>query len=312
MKYAFGLDLGGTTCKMGLFEADGTLIEKWEIPTDTSEAGSHILGNIAEAVRNKMLEKNINKNDVVGVGLGVPGPVSSAGVVNKCANLGWGVVPAADELSAMLSMKVKVGNDANVAALGEAFKGAGQKYSSIVMVTLGTGVGGGVVINQQIISGAHGAGGEIGHITVNENETEKCGCGRRGCVEYYASATGIARLARQTLVASNAPSSLRDMDINAITAKDVLDAVKAGDAIAKESFEKSCDYLTKALCHIAEVVDPEAFVIGGGVSKAGDILVTGLKSKFSSSVFHACANTDIVIATLGNDAGMYGAVRMVL
>ena len=208
-KYGFGLDLGGTTCKCGLFTTEGELVEKWEVPTDTTNGGVNILKNLAQAVIKKMEEKGITSDDVSGVGIGIPGPISEDGVVNRCVNLGWGVFNVEQEFSECLGgLKVKAGNDANVAALGEAWMGAAKEYSSSVMVTLGTGVGGGVIINDDIVSGAAGAGGEIGHIRVNYTEENSCGCGNHGCLEQYCSATGIARLARFVLHRTMMPAHL--------------------------------------------------------------------------------------------------------
>lgn len=310
-KYGFGLDLGGTTCKCGLFTTDGELVEKWEVPTDTSNGGVNILKNLAQTVIKKMEEKGINTDDVSGVGIGIPGPVSNDGVVNRCVNLGWGVFNVEQEFSECLGgLKVKAGNDANVAALGEAWMGAAKDYSSSVMVTLGTGVGGGVIINDDIISGAAGAAGEIGHIRVNYNEENTCGCGNHGCLEQYCSATGIARLARIRLAQNDDASSLRDVE--SLDAKAVFDEAKKGDAVAKEVAKRACEYLAQGLQVISCVVNPEAFVIGGGVSKAGQYLIDEVEYRFNQIAFHGCKSTKITLATLGNDAGIYGAMKLIL
>ena len=201
-EYAFGIDLGGTTAKVGLFTTSGKLLEKWEVSTDTSNNGAHILENLAAAVQQKMQEKGLSADEVEGVGLGVPGPVLDSSIVPiVCANLGgWGNRNVSIELSELLGgIRVLVGNDANVAALGEIWMGAAQGCRSAVMVTLGTGVGGGVIVNGKVIDGAHGAGGEIGHITVNPHETAVCGCGKRGCLEQYSSATGVVRCMKKLL-----------------------------------------------------------------------------------------------------------------
>ena len=271
-KYGFGLDLGGTTCKCGLFTNEGELLDKWEVPTDTSNGGVNILKNLAATVKEKMAEKNISADDVSGVGIGIPGPVSGDGVVNRCVNLGWGVFNVEKEFSDELGgIKVKAGNDANVAALGEAWMGAAKEYSSSVMVTLGTGVGGGVIINDEIITGAAGAAGEIGHIRVNYTEEMTCGCGNHGCLEQYCSATGIARLAKIRLAMNEDESGLRAIPTENIDAKAVFDEAKKGDVVAKEVVKRACEYLAQGLQVISAVVNPEAFVIGGGVSKAGQI-----------------------------------------
>lgn len=309
--YGFGLDLGGTTCKCGLFTTEGELVEKWEVATDTSDNGANILKNLAKAVLDKMAEKNITKEDVWGVGIGVPGPISSAGVVNRCVNLGWGVFNVEEEFSKELGgIKVKAGNDANVAALGEAWMGAAKEFSSSVMVTLGTGVGGGVIIEDNMISGNAGAGGEIGHIRVNYTETESCGCGNKGCLEQYCSATGIARLARMRLAKNDDPSALRS--IESPIAKDVFDEAKNGDKVAIEVVDEAMSYLAQGMEVISCVADPEAFVIGGGVSKAGQFLVDSVESKFQKIAFHGCRGTKIKLAELGNDAGIYGAMKLIL
>lgn len=309
-KYCFGVDLGGTTVKMGLFTVEGTVLDKWEIPTRKENNGELILPDIAASIVAKMEEKSIAKDDVTGVGIGVPGPVDQAGVIYKAANLGWGVFNVADTLSGLCGgLTVKAGNDANVAALGEMWKGGGQGHKNLVAVTLGTGVGGGIIINGEILTGATGAGGEIGHIHVEENETETCGCGNKGCLEQYSSATGVVRLANRRLAKDNMDSTLRTGEVSA---KTVFDAVKAGDALAIEVAEKFGEYLGKALASIACVVNPEIFVIGGGVSKAGPVLLDYVKKYYVPFVFHGSRNAEFALATLGNDAGIYGAAKLVI
>lgn len=308
--YLFGVDVGGTTVKMGLFDQDGNVIEKWEIPTRTANGGEKILPDIADSIKAKMTEKGIKKADVIGAGVGVPGPVDGNGTVHRAVNLGWGEVDLKKELSVLLDgMRVEAGNDANVAALGEMWKGGGQGHRNLVAVTLGTGVGGGIIINGEILTGATGAGGEIGHIHVEDNETEACGCGNFGCLEEYASATGITRLANRALAASDKDSVLRSGEVSA---KTVFDAVKAGDELAIQVAEKFGEYLGKGLGVIAGVINPEIFVIGGGVSKAGEVLFDYIKPAFEKTVFHGCKNAAFALATLGNDAGIYGAARLLL
>lgn len=308
--YGFGVDIGGTTVKLGLFRTDGTLLDKWEIPTRTENDGAHILPDVAEAIKGKIVEKAIDPSDVQGVGVGVPGPVTPEGIVRKCVNLGWGVFNVEDMLSELTGYPVKAGNDANVAALGEMWQGAGKGSENIVMVTLGTGVGGGVIIGGHVVAGATGAGGEIGHITVNAQETETCGCGKTGCLEQYASATGVVRLTKRALAASDQPSSLRSL--TEVTAKDTFDAAKAGDELALEVIEQFGEVLGRALAAIACVVNPEIFVIGGGVSKAGTIITDVVAKYYVPNAFHACREAQFKLAELGNDAGMYGCVRMIL
>ncbi len=309
-KYLFGVDVGGTTVKMGLFDQDGNVLEKWEIPTRTENGGEKILPDIADSIKAKLSEKGISKEDVIGAGVGVPGPVDGNGIVHRAVNLGWGEVDLKKELTALLNgMRVEGGNDANVAALGEMWKGGGQGHQNLVAVTLGTGVGGGIIINGEILTGATGAGGEIGHIHVEDNETEACGCGNFGCLEEYASATGITRLANRALAKSDKDSVLRKGEVSA---KTVFDAVKAGDELAIEIARKFGDYLGKGLGVVAGVINPEIFVIGGGVSKAGEVLFDYIKPPYEKTVFHGDRNVRFALATLGNDAGIYGAARLLL
>lgn len=308
-KYVFGIDVGGTTIKLGLFDVEGQVLDKWEIPTRTHNNGENILPDICEAVKGKMAEKDISKDEVTGVGIGVPGPVNDSGIVQGCVNLGWGRVNISKDLGERLGIPVKAGNDANVAALGEMWKGGGQGYSHLVVVTLGTGVGGGVIIDGRILNGVNGAGGEIGHIHVQDGETESCGCGNHGCLEQYASATGIVRLAKRKLASTKVKTKLK---ADSVTAKDIWDEVKAGDQIAQSIAEEFGRYLGKGLSAIAAVTNPEAFVIGGGVSKAGDILIDYVQKYYKEYVFKGSREAKFTLATLGNDAGIYGAARLVL
>ena len=309
-KYVFGVDIGGTTVKIGIFTDDGKLLDKWEIPTRTDEGGQYILSDIAESVEDRRVEMGIDKKDVLGVGMGVPGPVRADGTVLRCVNLGWGIFNVEEELSKLTGYVVKAGNDANMAALGEMWQGGGKGHRNIVMVTLGTGVGGGIIINGKMISGVNGAGGEIGHICVNDSETEKCGCGNTGCLEQYTSATGIVRSANILLNTTDKPSKLRTVQY--ISAKEIFDAAKDGDELAASLVENHGKVLGKALAQIACVVDPEIFVIGGGVSRAGDILVDTTKKYFLEYAFHACRTTQFALATLGNDAGIYGGACSII
>ena len=309
-KYGFGVDIGGTTCKIGLFETTGTLLDKWEIKTNTQDGGASILDDVAASIKDKMAAEKIDADMVQGVGVGVPGPVTGDGVVLRCVNLGWNVVDVKKELSSRTGFAVQVGNDANVAALGEMWQGGGKGHNNVVMVTLGTGVGGGIIVDRHIVAGAKGAGGEIGHMIVNENEKDFCNCGRRGCLEQYTSATGIVRMAKYKLAEDTRETSLRGID--PLTAKDIFDCAKADDAVALELVEELGKVLGKALAGIACVVDPEIFVIGGGVSKAGDILVNVVQKYYQEYAFQVCKDAEFALASLGNDAGMYGCVQMIL
>lgn len=309
-KYAFGVDIGGTTCKIGFFETAGVLLDKWEIHTNTENGGVNILPDVAKAIDNKLAQEGISKSEVQGVGVGVPGPVTSDGVVNRCVNLGWGVMNVGEELGKLTGLEVKVGNDANVAALGEMWQGGAKGCKDVIVVTLGTGVGGGIIVDGKIVAGFNGAGGEIGHITVNHDEIEACNCGQYGCLEQYASATGIVRVAKRKLAKTAEETSLRKFE--PLTAKDVFDEAKAGDEVALGLVDEICEILGAALSNMACVVNPEIVVIGGGVSKAGSILIDCIQKHFIETSFHACRETKFASALLGNDAGMYGCVQLLL
>ena len=306
-QYGFGVDIGGTTCKIGFFDMSGTVLEKWEIRTNTENGGASILNDVAAEVLGKIRERGIKKEDVQGIGLGVPGPVGNDGTVYKCVNLGWDIFNVETELYKKTGLLVKAGNDANVAALGEMWQGGGKGHEDVVMVTLGTGVGGGIIVGGRIVAGHHGAGGEIGHILLREDETEVCGCGKKGHLEQYASATGIVRMAKEKLAGETRETKLKS--IEPLTAKDIFDAAKEGDAVALELTDKLCSILATAMSGISCVADPEIFVVGG-VSKAGNFLIEGIKKHFVEKAFHASEGTEIALATLGNDAGMYGCVRL--
>ena len=310
MRYGFGVDLGGTTVKIAYFDETGTMLDKWEIPTVVANNGEKILPDIAASILQFIDQKNIDRSAVIGVGIGVPGPVDGKGVVNKCVNLGWGVFNIAETLSGLVGFPVKAGNDANVAALGEYWKGGGKGAENMIFATLGTGVGGGIVIGGRLLHGAHGSGAEIGHLVLNRDETEVCGCGKRGCVEQYCSATGIVRLAHRALEASNEYSKLRQH--NPLTCKDIFDCGKAGDPLATRVLDQYYTYLGESLANLCDVVDPEAVVLGGGVSKAGQMLLDGVRPHFDRYVFHAARGARFALASLGNDAGAYGAFKLAL
>ena len=309
-QYIFGIDLGGTTVKLGLFTLEGKLLDKWEIPTRTADAGAEILPDIAAALKAKQEERGISVSQVAGVGLGVPGAVLEDRFVKPCVNLqGWGG-DAAGALSALCGCPVKVVNDANAAALGEMWLGGGKGYSNVVFVTLGTGVGGGIIVDSKLLTGVHGSGGEIGHITVNRHETATCGCGKHGCLEQYSSATGVVRCMKKLLDENpDADCVLRGKDFEA---KDVFDAARSGDALAAREVDEMTDTLGMALASIASTTDPEMFLIGGGVARAGDVLFDPLVEHFKTYAFKSCRETPIKAASLGNDAGIYGAVRLIV
>ena len=303
MQYGFGVDLGGTTVKLAFLDTQGNMLDKWEIPTDKTDGGNRILPDIAAAVNGYIEEKKISRESLVGVGIGVPGPVRPDGTVSGCVNLGWGEKTVAQELSRLTGLPVKAGNDATVAALGECWKGAGAGYQNMIFATLGTGVGGGIVVGGNVLHGAHGAAGEIGHMTVERNETEVCGCGRKGCIEQYGSATGIVRLAKKASVLPGKED---------LTCKDVFDAAAQGDEAAKAVLEQVYGYLGEFFANLSCVTDPEVIVLGGGVSKAGKALLDGVEKAYQARCFSGVREVRFTLATLGNDAGAYGAFKLVL
>lgn len=311
-QYCFGVDVGGTTVKIGLFQTSGDLLNKWEIKTRTENFGENILSDICDSLDSELMERNIGFDEIEGVGIGLPGPVLYDGTVLQCVNLGWGTVKVARKFSEMFhGISVRVGNDANVAALGENWKGGGKDYKDIVMITLGTGVGGGVIINNKIVNGYNGGAGEIGHIHVNDDEEELCGCGRRGCLEQYTSATGVVRLAKRYMQETDAPTKMRAFGHD-ITAKDVFDLAKDGDEGANIVVNRMGNYLGRSMSAIAAVLNPQAFIIGGGVSKAGPFLINAIKKTYRETCFTACGDAAVHLAELGNDAGIYGAAAMIM
>lgn len=309
-KYCFGVDIGGTSVKLGLFTCEGELLDKWEIPTAKADGGAAILTDVATSLEKKLSERNLTKEEFVGVGIGIPGPVSADGTVFECVNLGWGTTPVKAEMEKLIGLTTAVGNDANVAALGEQWQGGGKGFESSVMITLGTGVGGGVILNGEILAGANGAAGEIGHLYVNYEEEDLCNCGKPGCLEQYASATGIVKEAKRYLAAHDEPTSLRGVE--PLSAKIICDAAKNGDSVAQKMVDQLGRYLAIACSHLSHVVDPEVFVIGGGVSKAGEILLDAIRRHYDPICMKAVKGKPFKLATLGNDAGIYGSAKMVL
>jgi len=308
-KYVIGADVGGTAVKLGFFTTEGELLEKWEIPTDTS-LGGNILKDITESCISKMKDLNLNKDEFAGIGIGVPGPVTSEGVVDNCVNLGWGKKYVKKEMQELMELPVSVGNDANLAALGEVWRGSARGCNDAVMVTLGTGVGGGIIINGRMVAGSHGYGGEIGHMVMNLHEKEKCNCGKKGCVEQYCSATGIVRETLKALSGYEGKTLLSGCD--PLTAKGIFDAAKAGDAFALSQVNIFCRRLARACSFISGVTDPEVFVIGGGVSKAGKIITDKVAGYYDEYSYGEQKKTEFVLAALGNDAGIYGCARSIL
>lgn len=307
MKYGFGVDLGGTTVKLAFFNEGGDMLAKWEIPTVTDNGGAGILPDIAAAVLGFLQDRCISKTEVLGIGIGVPGAVDKNGVVSACDNLGWGRTAVEKQLEDLTGLPVKADNDANVAALGECWKGSGSE--NMVFITLGTGVGGGIILDGKPLRGANGAAGEIGHLVLNRDEKRLCGCGKRGCAEQYCSATGVVRLAEAYLEKTGEASILRDVPL---TCKAVFDAAGQGDTAAQAVLEQVYELLAELIANVCNLLNPEKVVIGGGVSRGGQPLLDGIRRHFGRFIYHACRDVEFALATLGNDAGTYGAFKLLL
>ena len=307
MKYLVGVDIGGTTVKIGLVSYIGVIIDKFEIKTRIEENGKYILCDIKDAIYSFLEKNNIERTAVTGIGFGVPGPVVN-NVIHKCTNLGWGIVDIVKEFGDLLDWNpiIACTNDANAAALGEMHHCNDSTISSSVLMTLGTGVGGGIILNHNVLNGAHGGAGELGHMQVDKVHNYRCNCGGYGCLETVASATGVVRLAKEYLATESSTLST----IEELTAKDVFDAAKAGDELALKVVKEVGEYIGLAAAHISTVVDPDIFIIGGGVSKAGSILIDVIVENFRKHAFHVSRNIPFVLASLGNDAGMVGAALL--
>ena len=268
-----------------------------------------ILTDIRDAIYDYLNKNNIDKKMVHGIGFGVPGPVVN-NIIYKCTNLGWGIVNIVEEFGKLLDWNPSIAatNDANAAALGELHHCNESNINSSVMFTLGTGVGGGVILSNQVLNGVNGGAGELGHIQIDTVHNYRCNCGGYGCLETVASATGVVRLAKEYLLTSD--SSLKAIDINHLTAKDVFDAAKNGDELAMKVVKEVGYYIGKAAAFVSAVVDPDIFIIGGGVSKAGKILTDVIEENYRYHAFHISKKTPFTLATLGNDGGMIGAALL--
>ncbi len=309
MKYCYAIDIGGTSIKYSLFNEAGEVLEKWSKPTNTKGGGKSIISDIALTILDHMDEHNLEHDQILGIGLGVPGSIDESGMVMVAPNIGWKQVDVCGKLSEMTGVSTYALNDANAAALGEFSQGGGKGHKSMVLLTLGTGVGGGVIIDGNIVTGLAGAAGEIGHMLVNEEETTPCNCGNCGCLEQYSSATGIIR-GYEKLRGSGKEGILTPG--TGLTAKDVFDAYWQGDECAIEAVEKLGYYLGKACAAIACIVAPEVIVFGGGVSHAGEIILQVVQKYYHKYTYAACKDTKFALATIGNDAGIYGAAALVL
>ena len=308
--YCIGVDLGGTSTKLGIINTNGKLIKKWQAPTNTREAGRFILQDIIDLIKTCLSYVDIDVTQLLGVGVGVPGIVLEGGFVKAAVNLGWKDKKVKGELAQALKLPVTVMNDANAAALGEMWQGSGKGYRNLVMITLGTGIGAGIIIDGKRISGSFGGAGELGHMPIVTDETQRCNCGRTGCLEQAASATGIVKEALRLLRTSEIESSLRN--IPEINARTVCEAAKKGDLLSREVLKRAVKYLGLAMAVTSSVLDPELYIIGGGVSAAGQFLLDMVKRYYEEQVLYLSKATEVRLASLGNEAGIYGAAKSVL
>lgn len=311
MKIFFGIDIGGTLLKCGAFSENGELLQKWQAETDLSEGGGRIIPQIGKEVRSWMACRSLTDDEIGGVGLGIPGPVDGKGYVKTCVNLNWKNFYPSKELAKEFPRAViAVGNDANVAALGEYVCGAGKRYASAMLITVGTGIGGGIILDGAILSGAHGIAGEIGHITTDAGAKERCSCGNLGCVDHISSATGIVRNMRDLLEREREKCVLREKGV--FTAKDVCDGAGEGDPLCIKCLDQCMEPLGKAMAFFSHAFDPEVYMIGGGVSKAGEVILQPLRKYYRENLYLTDQAADIRTAQLGNDAGMIGCAFMAI
>lgn len=310
-KYAFGIDIGGTAVKLGLFDENCEPVERWQIPTRLDDQGAFILSDVKNSMESVLQQRSIDWRVISGIGIDVPGPVLDGSFVPLAVNLGWRDKNVRDEMRQLTGIQnICVENDAKAAAFGEYWKGGWDRYKSAVMVTIGTAIGGAVILDGRILHGAFGAAGELSHVQVNPEETEPCACGKFGHLQQYVSTEGILKDIRKKLDDPAYTSCLRGQEI--LTVKDVFDAAKAGDAAALETVRKTVRMLSRMLAAVSCVVDPELYLIGGGISKAGDFLMDMIRSEFRTLALATSENARIEAAKTGNDAGIYGAVKMVL
>lgn len=314
--FIIAIDLGGTSAKLAILQPSGDIVSQWSVPTDISDEGSHIVPNLIAAIRQQVADLHLNMADCLGIGMGTPGTVNVQDrTVIGAYNLNWAKRQNIGEaFEAAFGLPFYLDNDANVAALGEQWLGAGDGASDVVMVTLGTGVGGGIVSAGELLHGGSGAAGEIGHLTIDPHSSIQCTCGKAGCLEALASATGIMNLARLHLTYTQHQTevSQRLAAGEALTAKDIFTAAEAGDAFSQEVVKQFCNYLGLGISHIINMLNPSIIVLGGGVSQAGEFLRANVAKQTEEYLFPALLNTyEIVLATLGNDAGILGACQLV-
>lgn len=307
MRYGFGVDILGTHIRFGFFDETGELLEKWELALPGLQDSSQIVPAIAAEVEDYLSRKGIFEDDVIGIGVGIPGPVTSSGVVNKCVNLSWGVFNLERALSGLTGLQVKASNNANLSALGEYCQD--NSIRNMVFLELDSGLGGGIICDGMLINGVNGGAGEIGHIIVNKEEKEACTCGRYGCVEQYCSHKGIVRVARRQLSATRTPSILRNR--RTFSHYDVIQAAALGDKVAKDAMNQAYDYVGHALAAVCCVTNPDTVMLGGEFCRIGQPAIDGISRAFRKYIFHANESVRFCMAALGQDDVLYGAFKLV-
>ncbi|MFV0503804.1 MAG: ROK family protein [Lachnospirales bacterium] len=308
-----GVDLGGTNISVGLVDELGKVLLQKSTPTLAKRENAEIIKDMAMLCKDIMAEKGLTEDDIKCIGVGSPGTCDiKKGIILYAFNLGFDHVNLRDEMKAYFqNIPVYVANDADSAAYGEYKVGAGKAYNSITAITLGTGVGGGVIIGGKIINGSYSCGGELGHMVISVNG-KPCSCGKKGCWEAYSSTTGLINMAKDAAIANNDSDIYKNVggNLDNITGRSFFDALNGGDAVAKDVFDEYLVYLSEGLANVINMLEPEVIVIGGGISAQGDVILKPLNEKVNQRVFGGKANTILKIAELGNDAGIIGAALL--
>ncbi|MBC2851332.1 ROK family protein [Cetobacterium sp. 8H] len=315
MNYFAGVDIGGTNTKIGVLNSEGDILKSTSIKTESIMGVDYTLNKIWGTIQNLLEELEIDEIMVKGIGMGIPGPVIDRKIVGFFANFPWDKnINISEKMEKISGVKTRLDNDVNVIALGETLYGAGKGFSKSVTIALGTGIGGGIFIDGKLVSGATGAGGEIGHMKL-EKEGKLCGCGQKGCFETYASATGVIRetLSRLQINKNNSLYKRIDGDLNKLEAKYVFDEAKNGDKFSLDIVDYVSEYLAMGIGNILNVINPEIVILSGGVALAGDILLDKVKEKLPNYALEITVEKlKIRIGELGNDAGIKGASALTI
>ena len=302
-----GIDVGGTTIKIGLIKDQGEILKQWSIATNKANQGSRIVPDIIESIQAQLKSMAIDHTTIRGIGMGSPGAVDrNMGTVSGAYNLNW---------ENTFGLPFYLDNDANVAALGEKWQGSGDNLANVVFITLGTGVGGGIVVHNDLVTGTHGCAGEIGHLHVTDNPVFQCTCGNQGCLESVASATGMLHLSKDLAQKFSEKSALKKkiLSESTLTVKEVFDEARQQEPLALLILNTFSAYIGLACSHIANILDPDRIIIGGGIAAAGELLLSAINENYERHVFPKAKDKEVLtLATLGNDAGILGAAYLVL